>query len=136
MLLILPTSAVEVKESHHLKRHLELHSSLDCFPDKYTEKEAAPARADTLKRPPGRKRGGGRKKELEITSADFSADENDNENGLIGTEEEGDTSSDTFDEMLGVSYANDNLTNDCLHLKIILRKILIPNLFDFLVNYP
>ena len=95
MLLILPTSAVEVKESHHLKRHLELHLSLDCFPDKYTEKEAAPARADTLKRPPGRKRGGGRKKELEITSADFSADENDNENGLFG----GVTSSDSFDEM-------------------------------------
>lgn len=87
------------KESRHLIRHIELHLSLDCFPEKYTEKEAAPARADTLKRPPGRKRGGGRKKELEITSADFSADENDNENGLIGTEEEGDTSSDTFDEM-------------------------------------
>ena len=99
MLLILPTSAVEVKEIHHLMRHLELHLSLDCFSEKYTEKEAATAIANTLKQAPDRKGGDGRKKELELASADFSADKNDKENGLIGTEEEEDISSDSFDEM-------------------------------------
>ena len=98
MLLILPASAVEVKEIHHLMRHLELHLSLDCFPEKSTEKEAATAIANTLKRAPERKGGGGRKKELELASVNFSADESDHENGLIGTEEEED-SSDSFDEM-------------------------------------
>ena len=76
MLLVLPTSAVEVKESRHLMRHLELPSFLDCFPKKYTEKVAAAAIANTLKRAPDRKGGGGRKKGLEVASAYFSADEN------------------------------------------------------------
>ena len=80
-------------------RHLELHVSLDCFPEKCTEKKAAIAIANTLKRAPDRKGEVGRKEELKLASADFSADENGNENGLIGTEEEEDTSSDSFDEM-------------------------------------
>ena len=75
------------KESRHLIRHIELHLSLDCFPEKYTGKEAATAIANTLKRTPGTKGGGGWKKELEGASADFSVDENNNDNGLIGTEE-------------------------------------------------
>ena len=99
MLLTLPTGVVEVKEIHHLMRHLELHLSLDCFPEKYTEKEAAAAIVNTLKRAPDRKGGGGRKKELEVASADFRANENDHENGLVGTEEEEDTSSNSFDEI-------------------------------------
>ena len=80
-------------------RHLELHLSLDCFPEKYTEKEAAAAIANTLEQAPDRKGEGGRKKELEVASADFSADKNDHENGLIGTEEEEDTNSNSFDEI-------------------------------------
>ena len=48
-----------------------------------------------LKRAPDRK-GGGRKKRLEV---DFSADEIENGNRLIGLEEEEDTSSDSFDEI-------------------------------------
>ena len=99
MLLILPTSAVEVKESRHLRRRLELPLFSDCFPKTYTEKEAASAIANTLKWAPDRKGGGGRKKGLEVASADFSADEIENENGLIGSEEEEDTRSDSFDEM-------------------------------------
>ena len=52
-------------------RHLELPLFLDCFPKKYTEKEAATAIANTLKRAPDRKGEVGRKKELEVASADF-----------------------------------------------------------------
>ena len=62
MLLVLPTSAVEVKESRHLMRHLELPLFLDCFPKKYTEKEVGTAIANTLKRAPDIKGRGGRKK--------------------------------------------------------------------------
>ena len=61
MLLVIPTSAAEVKESRHLMRHLELHLFLDCFPKKYTRNEAAAAIANTLKQAPGRKGGGGLK---------------------------------------------------------------------------
>ena len=99
MLLVLPTSAFEVKESRHLMRHLELPLFLDCFPKKYTEKEAATAIANTSKRTPDRKGEGGRKKGLEVASADFSTDEIENEIGLISSEEEEDTRSDSFDEM-------------------------------------
>ena len=99
MLLVLPTSAVEVKESRHLMRHLELPLLLDCFPKKYTEMEAATVIANTLKQVPDRKGGSGRKKGLEVASADFSADEIENEIGLISSEEEEDTRSDSFDEM-------------------------------------
>ena len=54
MLLVLPTIAVEVKESCHLMRDLELHLFLDSFPETYTENEAATAIANTLKRAPDR----------------------------------------------------------------------------------
>ena len=63
MLLVIPTSAAEVKESRHLMRHLELHLVLDCFPKKYAGNEAAAATANTLKQVPGRKGGGGLKKD-------------------------------------------------------------------------
>ena len=63
MLLVIPTSAAEVKESRHLMRHLELHLVLDCFPKKYAGNEAAAATANTLKQVPGRKEGGGLKKD-------------------------------------------------------------------------
>ena len=96
MFLVLPTSAVEVKESRHLMRDLELHLFLDCFPETYTENEAATAIANTLKQAPGRKVGGGRKKGLEL---DLSVDEIENGQKLIGWEEKEDTSSDSFDEM-------------------------------------
>ena len=96
MLLVSPTRAVKVKESRHFMKDLELHLFLDCFPETYTESEAATAIAKTLKRAPGKKEGGGRKKGLEV---DFSADEIENGNGLIGSEEEEDTSSDSFDKM-------------------------------------
>ena len=66
---------VEVKESRHLMRHLELPFLLDCFPKNYTEKKAAIAIGNTLKQIPERKRGDGQKKGLEVVSADFSADE-------------------------------------------------------------
>ena len=98
-LLAFKPSAVEVKESRHLMRHLELHLCLDCFPKKHTENEAAAAIANTLKGSPDRKRGGSRKNGLEVASSDFSADEIENDNRLIGSEEEEDTSSDSFDEM-------------------------------------
>ena len=52
MLLVLPTIAVEVKESCHLMRDLELHLFLDSFPETHTENEAAIA--NTLKRAPDR----------------------------------------------------------------------------------
>ena len=93
MLLVLLVSAVDVKESCHLMRDLELHLFLDCFSETYT---AATAMANTLKRASDRKGGGGRKKGLQVG---FSADEIENGNGLIGLEEEEDTSSDSFDEM-------------------------------------
>ena len=50
MLLVLPTSAVEVKESRYLMRDLGLYLFLDCFPETYTGNEAATAVANTLKR--------------------------------------------------------------------------------------
>ena len=96
MLLVLPASAVDVKESCHLMRDLEFHLFLDCFPETYTVNEAATAIANTLKRASDRKGGGGRKKGLQVG---FSADEIENGNGLIGLEEEEDTSSDSFNEM-------------------------------------
>ena len=99
MLLVLPASAVKVKENHHLMRHLEFRLVLDCFPKKYTKKEAAAAIANRLKRAPDRKGGSGRKKELEVASANFSADEIENKNELISSEEEEDTRSNSFDEM-------------------------------------
>ena len=73
-------------------RHLELHLFLDC-----TENEAATTIANTLRRNPDRKGGDGRNKELEVASADFSANETENNNGLISSEVEEDTSSDIFD---------------------------------------
>ena len=96
MLLVLLVSAVDVKESCHLMRDLELHLFLDCFPETYTVNEAATAIANRLKRASDRKGGGGRKKGLQVG---FSADEIENGNGLIGLEEEEDTSSDSFNEM-------------------------------------
>ena len=74
-------------------RDLKLHLF---FPEKYTENEAATTIAITLKRPPDRKRRSGSKKGLEV---DFSTDEIENGNVLIGLEIEEDTSSDSFDEM-------------------------------------
>ena len=85
----------EVKESCHLMRDLELHLFLDSFPETYTENEAATAIANTLKLALDRGGGGGMKG-LEI---DFSSDEVENGNGLIGLEEEEHISSDSFDEM-------------------------------------
>ena len=64
MLLVLPTIAVEVKESCHLMRDLELHLFLDSFPETYTENEAATAIANTLRRAPDRKERGGPMKGL------------------------------------------------------------------------
>ena len=64
MLLVFPTIAVEVKESCHLMRDLELHLFLDSFPETYTENEAATAIANTLRRAPDRKGGGGPMKGL------------------------------------------------------------------------
>ena len=55
MLLVLPTCAFEVKESRYLMRDLEFHLFLDCFPETYTENEAATAIANTLKQAPARK---------------------------------------------------------------------------------
>ena len=98
MLLVLPTCAFEVKESRYLMRDLEFHLFLDCFPETYTENEAATAIANTLKGAPDRKGGGGPKKGLDI---DFSADEIENGNRLISLEEEEDTNSDSFDVIKG-----------------------------------
>ena len=67
-----------------------------CFPETYTKNEAAAAIGNTLKQTPDRKGGTGRKKWLEV---DFSADEIENGNRLIGLEQEEDTSSDSFDEI-------------------------------------
>ena len=98
MLLVLPTCAFEVKESRYLMRDLEFHLFLDCFPETYTENEAATAVANTLKGAPDRKGGGGPKKGLDV---DFSADEIENGNRLISLEEEEDTNSDSFDVIKG-----------------------------------
>ena len=96
MLFVLPTSTVEVKERLHLMRNLELHLFLDDFLKRTQKNEAAAAIPNTLKRAPDRKGGGGQKKGLEV---DFSEDEIENGNRLIGLEEEEDTSSDSFDEI-------------------------------------
>ena len=77
-------------------RGLELHLFLHYFPEKYTENEAATEIGNTLEPAPDRKRGSGWKKGLEV---DFGTDEIENDNELIGLEEEEDTSSDSFDEM-------------------------------------
>ena len=50
MLFGLRASVVEVKESCHMMRGLELHLFLDCFREKYTENEAATAIANSFKR--------------------------------------------------------------------------------------
>ena len=88
MFLVRPTSVVEAKKSRYLMRHLGMHLFLDCFPEKYTQNEAATSTANMLKRAPDRKGGGGRKRGLKATSADFSADETGNGNGLIVLEDE------------------------------------------------
>ena len=59
MLLVFPTIAVEVKESYHLMRDLELHLFLRSLPETYMENEAATAIANTLRRAPDRKGRGG-----------------------------------------------------------------------------
>ena len=74
---------------------------LDCFPQKYTKNETVKAIFSMLKRVPDRKGRGSWKKGLEIVSADFNTDKIKNDNGLIGLEEEEDTSSNSFDEMSG-----------------------------------
>ena len=51
-------------------------------------------------------------------------------NGMIGSEEEEDKSSNSFDEIWSLSH-DDNLVNDCFHLKVIFRKMIIPNGFIF-----
>ena len=92
MLLVLSTSAVEVKESLHFR----IVFVFRYFPETYTKNEVDAAIANTLKRAPDRKGGGVRKKRLEV---DFSADETENGNMLIGLEEDKDTSIDSFDEI-------------------------------------
>ena len=80
-------------------RHLELNFFLGCFPEKYTEIDTITAIANTLKRAPDKTGESGQKKGSEVASADFSADKLQNDNELICSEEEEDTSSDIFDEM-------------------------------------
>ena len=80
-------------------RHLELIFFLGCFPEKYNENDAVTAIANTLKRAPDKTGESGQKKGLEVASADFSADKLQNDNQLIGSEAEEDTSSDSFDKM-------------------------------------
>ena len=65
-------------------RDLEWHLFLDCFPENCTENEALTAISNTLKRAPDRKGEGGQKKGLEVACRDFSEDEIENDNGLIG----------------------------------------------------
>ena len=77
-------------------RDLECHLLLDCFPETFTENEAATVIANMLKRAPDRKGGGGPKKGLDV---DFGADKTEKGSGLIGLEEEEDISSDSFDDM-------------------------------------
>ena len=64
MLLVFPKIAVEVMESCHLMGDLELHLLLGSFPETYMENEAATAIANTLRRAPDRKGGGGPMKGL------------------------------------------------------------------------
>ena len=66
---------------------------------KSTSKTSKLQQQATLKRVPDRKGGGGQKKGLGLASAEFRADEVENDNGLIGLEEEEDASSDSFNEM-------------------------------------
>ena len=81
-----------MRHLRYFMRHLELHLFLDC-----TENEAATTIANTLRRNPDQKGGDDRNKKLEVASADFSANETENNNGLISSEVEEDTSSDIFD---------------------------------------
>lgn len=76
------------------------------------------------------KRQVGQKNGLEVASAEFIADDMRINNGMIGSEEEEDKSSNSFDEIWSLSH-DDNLLNDCFHLKVIFRKIIIPNGFIF-----
>ena len=94
MLLVLPANAGEVKESRHFMRDLEFHLFLDCFL-KITRKtrQLQQYLANTLQRAPYRKGGGRPRKGLEV---DFSADETENDSGLISSEEEENTSSDSL----------------------------------------
>ena len=77
-------------------RDLELYMFFSCFPETKTKNEAAVPIANTLKRAPNRKGGGGQKKRKEVG---FSADEIENGNRLTLLKKEEDTSSDSFDEM-------------------------------------
>ena len=81
-----------MRHLRYFMRHLELHLFLDC-----TENEVATTIANTLRRNPDQKGGDDRNKKLEVASADFSANETENNNGLISSEVEEGTSSDTFD---------------------------------------
>ena len=81
-----------MRHLRYFMRHLELHLFLDC-----TENEAATTIANTLRRNPDQKGGDDRNKKLEVASADFSANETENNNRLISSEVEEGTSSDTFD---------------------------------------
>ena len=81
-----------MRHLRYFMRHLELHLFLDG-----TENEAATTIANTLRRNPDQKGGDDRNKKLEVASADFSANETENNNGLISSEVEEGTSSDTFD---------------------------------------
>ena len=77
-------------------RHLEWNFFLSCFPEKYTENDAVTAIANTLKGTSDKTGESGQKKRLEVAFADFIADKLQND---IGSEEEEDTSSDSFDKM-------------------------------------
>lgn len=66
---------------------------------KSTSKTSQLQQQATLKRVPDRKGEGGQKKGPEVASAEFRADEVENDNGLIGLEEEEYASSDSFNEM-------------------------------------
>ena len=94
MLLVLPTIAVEVKESCHLMRDLELHV-FRFLSWNVHGKRGSYSNSQYAKTSPWQ-RGGGQMKGLEV---DFSADEIENGNGLIGLEKEEDLSSDSFDEI-------------------------------------
>ena len=83
ILLVLPKSAVEIKENCHLIRHLELRLVLDYFSKKFIENESAIAIANTLTRASDRKEEGSQEKGLEVASVDLSEDEIENFNGLM-----------------------------------------------------
>ena len=83
ILLVLPKSAVEIKENCHLIRHLELRLVLDYFSKKFIENETAIAIANTLTRASDRKEEGSQEKGLEVASVDLSEDEIENFNGLM-----------------------------------------------------